>query len=66
MKRFLRMICCTVCITIIFLFLGCSGALFRNYGRITPDLSVKDSFEKYQISPNYNYFISGSDVYPIA
>ena len=66
MKKFLTIICCAVFTSFIFLSWGCNGALFRNYGRITPDLSVKDAFEKYQVNPNYNYYISGSDVYPIA
>jgi hypothetical protein len=45
---------------------GCNGSLFKNYGRITPDGNVTNAFEKYQVNPNYNYYISGSDVYPIA
>jgi hypothetical protein len=55
-----------MCILIIFLSSGCSGSLLKNYGRITPDGNVKNAFEKYQVNLNYNYYISGSDVYPIA
>ncbi len=66
MKRHLRIIHCVLCIAIIFLGSGCSGSLFRNYGRITPDLIVKTAFEKYQINSDYNYYISGSEVYPLA
>ena len=55
-----------MCILIIFLSSGCTGSLFKNYGRITPDGNVKNAFEKYQVNPNYNYYISGSDVYPNA
>ncbi|HUH66325.1 MAG TPA: hypothetical protein VLZ07_07820 [Syntrophales bacterium] len=40
--------------------------LFKNYGRITPEPDVREAFEKYQVNPNYNYYISGSDVYPNA
>lgn len=53
-------------VVIIFLSSGCTGSLFKNYGRITPDGNVKTAFEKYQVNPNYNYYISGSDVYPNA
>lgn len=55
-----------MCILIIFLSSGCTGSLFKNYGRITPDGNVTNAFEKYQVNPNYNYYISGSDVYPHA
>ena len=27
---------------------------------------MTNAFEKYQVNPNYNYYISGSDVYPNA
>jgi len=66
MQKHLRIIHCVMCILIIFLSSGCSGSLFKNYGRITPDGNVTNDFEKYQVNPNYNYYISGSDVYPIA
>ena len=55
-----------MCILIIFLSSGCTGSLFKNYGKITPDGNVTNAFEKYQVNPNYNYYISGSDVYPHA
>ncbi len=55
-----------MCILIIFLSPGCSGSFFKNYGRITPDGNVTNAFEKYRVNPNYNYYISGSDVYPTA
>ena len=64
MKKIL--ICLAVCISFISFSSGCGSVLFKNYGRITPDLGVKDSFEKYQVKPDYNYYISGSDVYPSA
>ena len=37
-----------------------------NYGKISPDMAVTNAFETYQINPGYNYYISGSDVYPNA
>jgi hypothetical protein len=45
---------------------GCTGSLFKNYGRIEPNGAVTNSFEKYQVNPKYNYYISGSEVYPNA
>jgi hypothetical protein len=45
---------------------GCTGSLFKNYGRIEPDGAVTNAFEKYQVNPKYNYYISGSEVYPNA
>ncbi|MGZ6224472.1 MAG: hypothetical protein ACXWMH_03045 [Syntrophales bacterium] len=66
MQKRLTIIRCVMCISIIFLFSGCGSSLLRNYGRITPDPNVTNDFEKYQVNPNYNYYISGSDIYPIA
>ncbi len=66
MRKHLRIIHCALCILIIFLSSACTGSLFRNYGRITPDTAVKSDFERYQINSNYNYYISGSEVYPLA
>jgi hypothetical protein len=40
--------------------------LFKNYGSIVPDGRVTDAFDKYQVNPNYNYYYSGSEVYPNA
>ncbi len=66
MQKRLRIIHCVACVLIIFLSSGCTGSFFKNYGRITPDGNVTNAFEKYQVNPNYNYYISGSDVYPRA
>jgi hypothetical protein len=45
---------------------GCTGSLFKNYGSIVPDRAVTNAFEQYQVNPKYNYYISGSEVYPNA
>jgi hypothetical protein len=66
MNKQLKIIRCVMCILIVFLSFGCAGSLLKNYGRITPDGNVTNAFEKYQVNPNYNYYISGSDVYPNA
>ncbi|MEN6623146.1 MAG: hypothetical protein ABFD50_16565 [Smithella sp.] len=38
----------------------------KNWGQIVPDSEIKKQFETYQVKPNLNYYISGSDVYPNA
>ena len=55
-----------MCILILLPCAGCATMLFKNYGSIVPDGSVMDAFDKYQVNPNYNYYYSGSEVYPSA
>ncbi len=45
---------------------GCAGSLFKNYGEISPNQEVTKAFETDQINTEYDYYISGSDVYPNA
>lgn len=47
-------------------FAGCATISFKNYGSIVPDGGVTDAFDKYQVNPSYNYYYSGSEVYPSA
>jgi hypothetical protein len=50
-------------------FISCAygNAVFtKNWGKIVPDREVNNSFETYLVSPDLNYYISGSDVYPNA
>jgi hypothetical protein len=55
-----------LCFLILLPCAGCAGTLFKNYGSIVPDGSVTAAFDKYQVNPNYNYYYSGSEVYPSA
>jgi hypothetical protein len=48
------------------LFLGCAGALFKNTGSLKPSATATIHFEKFIINHDYNYFLTGSDVYPVA
>ena len=51
-----------------FLLLGmisCSG-LLRNYGLINPNAGITDDFERFNVNPEFYYYISGSDLYPNA
>lgn len=55
-----------MCILIVLPSVGYTSSFFKNYGKITPDRNAAKAFETYQINPNYNYYISGSDTYPNA
>ena len=69
MRRFSIFILYSFYILCMSLFLssaGCAGSLINNYGEIIPDGNITTMFEKYQINPHFNYYISGSDVYPNA
>ena len=55
-----------ICMALLFFSTGCSGALFKNYGGITPNAAAAKAFEAYQLDSRVNYYISGSDVYPNA
>ena len=55
-----------ICVLMLLPATGCTGSLFKNYGRIEPNGAVTNAFEKYQVNQKYNYFISGSEVYPNA
>lgn len=55
-----------LCILLLIASVGCAGSTSHQYGRVVPDGNVTEVFEKYQINPNYHYYISGSDIYPNA
>jgi hypothetical protein len=57
------------CILLLPAIISCTAtttALTKNWGKIIPSDQAKNSFETYSISPDINYYISGSDVYPFA
>ena len=66
MRKYWRIVLYIMCILILIASVGCAGSIAQHYGSIVPDGNATDVFEKYQINPNYNYYISGSDVYPNA
>ncbi len=51
---------------LILLIAGCAAGTSLRAGRIVPDTDVTRSFERYEINPDYTYFISGSDSCPNA
>lgn len=63
MKKYLRLL--IICIFYVtFLSTGCTLALLKNWGTIAPDIESTNTFEKFQINEDFNYYISGSDIYP--
>jgi len=47
-------------------FLGCTVALLKDMGSLKPSATATIHFEKFVINNDYNYFLTGSDVYPVA
>jgi hypothetical protein len=66
MPRHWKIAICAIGALMLLSSAGCAGTLFKNYGSIVPDGRVTNAFDKYQINPNYNYYYSGSEVYPSA
>ena len=62
----IRKIITVICGFLILSSFGCAGLHSGSYGKIRPDKKVTQSFETYQVNPDLNYYISGSDIYPHA
>jgi len=45
---------------------GCAALHSQDFGRFSPDREVSQAFERYQVNPGMNYYISGSEVHPNA
>ena len=61
-----KMILYALCILILLSCVGCATMGSKNYGSIVPDGRVMEAFDRFQVNPNYDYFYSGSEVYPSA
>jgi hypothetical protein len=46
--------------------MGCTGQLFRDFGRININGETTQAFESYSVNPDYRYYISGPETYPNA
>ncbi len=46
--------------------MGCVAALLENAGSLRPGTAATNHFERFAIDDDYNYFLTGSDVYPVA
>ena len=44
---------------------GCKGAQFKNFGSLEPSISAKSHFEEFTFNSDNNYYVYGSDTYPI-
>lgn len=44
---------------------GCA-VINNNFGKFVPDDKAKITFETFQINPELRYYITGSDLYPVA
>ncbi|MGZ3634856.1 MAG: hypothetical protein ACXWMO_03000 [Syntrophales bacterium] len=66
MQKRWRSALCFMWISTLMLYAGCATSLFMNYGKISPNMEVTNIFETYQMNTEYDYYISGSDVYPNA
>ncbi|MEA1935855.1 MAG: hypothetical protein U9M96_03415 [Thermodesulfobacteriota bacterium] len=66
MLKAIKRIISISCAILILSSVGCAGLISGEYGTIAPNRDVTESFENYQIDPDFNYYISGSDVYPNA
>lgn len=66
MNKYWKIIFCVIAYTV---FVSCAAGtlgITKDWGKIVPDDAVKKNFETYQISPDLNYYFSGSEVYPTA
>ena len=43
---------------------ACTYLSNKNYGKFVPDADVTAAFNKAEINPDFNYYITGSDIYP--
>jgi hypothetical protein len=59
MFKYNKLVFCIITLFVLFSISGCA-----NLGRIQPDDKVTASFKQFQINKNYNYYISGFDLYP--
>jgi hypothetical protein len=66
MKKHWRPVLYIIFILIVLPSVACKSSLTKNYGKISLDRDASKAFESYQVNPSYNYYISGSDVYPNA
>lgn len=52
---------------IIIMTIGAAGcANMQGFGKFVPDSKAKAAFETFQINPAYRYYITGSDLFPVA
>ena len=45
---------------------GCVGTIQKNMGRFEPSTTATRNFESFTVNKDYQYFLTGADVYPVA
>jgi len=66
MKKIISTVLYIAGVIVLLISTCCAGNFFKNYGTIIPDSDATASFESYRLAADFNYYISGSDVYPNA
>ncbi len=66
MNKYRKIFLCIIACAAFGSCVAANSAFTQKWGKIVPDNEATEAFEKYQISPDFNYYIAGSDVYPNA
>jgi len=66
MSRYCGHLAVAVLMGLLLVLQGCAAMHFRDYGRFSPDSKAAQAFESYQVDPEMNYYVSGSDTHPSA
>lgn len=66
MNKYWKILFCILFCAALASCVAVNSYLAKKWGRIVPDKEATAAFETYQISADFNYYISGSDVYPTA
>jgi hypothetical protein len=64
MKKYFKRLYIILTIFLIFSFVSCVGLFSGKWATLSPDTTVRKSFENLQINTAFNYYITGSDSYP--
>jgi hypothetical protein len=64
MKKCSRYIVATLIIIMAISAARCAD--MRSFGKFVPDNNAKAAFETFQVNQDYRYYITGSDLYPVA
>lgn len=64
MRTSLRFFVASAAMITIIISAGCAS--MTGFGKFVPDNRARIAFETFEISPEYRYYITGSDTYPVA
>ena len=66
MNKYWKILFCILSCAALASCVGVKSSSAKKWGKIVPDNEATAAFETYQINADFNYYISGSDVYPNA